>query len=395
MSYSPSLRSSIVVISDRLERGIGHSADADQAPGVPDGVHGLPKVVGGYLERLPLAAIRHGLVDFAEIWHHSDGASVVQRDSAHLTRRVFPVSGEAAPFHSSAMLDFIAEYGAPRILCIWGLGVSEAILKACQDSIILYNSIDAPALRVPPEISRHVDLVLTGAQWQSDEVTDRHGGMSTAVLPIGPEFASPDTFYPLDTPKIYDVIYVAAAQAYKRHEVLFNALAEAPRRLRALCVMGYGEDADRLRHEAAQRGLDVDFVGPPGVDYPEVNRLMNLARVGVVCGRDDGAPAILTEYMLAGLPVVANAALACGLQYILPETGLVAAEDAFAAAIIAAIDHPEQFSPRQAVLDRWAWPHSIARLAPKLRKADTHLFPHHAAQSGQPEGGFVESANPA
>ncbi|RYE54710.1 MAG: glycosyl transferase family 1, partial [Hyphomicrobiales bacterium] len=61
------------------------------------------------------------------------------------------------------MLDFIHRHGAPRILCVWGLGVSEAILKACSDSVIIYNSIDAPALRVPPEVSRHFDLVLTGA----------------------------------------------------------------------------------------------------------------------------------------------------------------------------------------------------------------------------------------
>jgi hypothetical protein len=45
---------------------------------------------------------------------------------------------------------------------------------------------------------------------------------------------------------------------------------------------------------------------------------MNRARFGVVCGIDDGAPTILTEYMLAGLPVFANADLRCGLQFILP-----------------------------------------------------------------------------
>ena len=41
---------------------------------------------------------------------------------------------------------------------------------------------------------------------------------------------------------------------------------------------------------------------------------MNRARIGVVCGEEDGAPAILTEYMLAGLPVLANARLRCGLR---------------------------------------------------------------------------------
>ena len=37
-----------------------------------------------------------------------------------------------------------------------------------------------------------------------------------------------------------------------------------------------------------------DLPGPPGVGFDEVNRLMNLSRVGVVCGCDDGAPGILT-----------------------------------------------------------------------------------------------------
>jgi hypothetical protein len=56
---------------------------------------------------------------------------------------------------------------------------------------------------------------------------------------------------------------------------------------------------------------------------------MNRAKIGVVCGVDDGAPAILTEYMLAGLPVLANVNLRCGLQYITPKTGATATEDKF------------------------------------------------------------------
>src|SRR5690606_821988 len=71
-----------------------------------------------------------------------------------------------------------------------------------------------PALRLPPEVSRHFGLVLTGAQWQSDEVDRRHLSVLKAIMPIGPEFASPETFLPVDSTKLYDVIYVAAAQAY-------------------------------------------------------------------------------------------------------------------------------------------------------------------------------------
>lgn len=357
------LSAAVIVISDLVEQqpsldpqNIAIEPPADTADCV---------VVGGYLERLPLAAIRAGMAERAEIWHFHRGSdeivSAADPQSPFLTRRAFPLSGDRAPFHSEAMLDFIAEHGAPAILCVWGLGVSEAVLEACADSTIIYNSIDVPALRVPEAVSRRFDLVLTGSQWQSDDVLARHPAMATAILPIGPDFASPDTFYPIHGPKPYDVVYVAAAQAYKRHDILFDALTRSPRPLKALCVMGYGEMGDALRQEAAHRGLDVDFVGPPGVSHREVNRLMNQAKVGVVCGENDGAPAILTEYMLAGLPVVANAALRCGLQYILPETGVVAPADAFELGILAALDG-RQFSPRQVVLDRWAWPHSIKTL---------------------------------
>ena len=165
------------------------------------------------------------------------------------------------------------------------------------------------------------------------------------------------------------MIYVAAAQPYKRHDILLDALARAPRRLRALCVFGYGELAGDLRREAAERGLDIDFVGPPGVGFAEVNRLMNSARVGVVCGIEDGAPAILTEYMLAGLPVLANARLRCGLQYILPETGRMAEPEAFAQELVDLVDLAPALRPREAVLARWTWPHSVRRLAARIDDA--------------------------
>ncbi len=376
------LSDAIVVISDLVEAQLSFSVQTPPAhPQAPARkTDSSCAVTGGYLERLPLAAVRAGLANFVEIWHHHQACGIAtQRDNDLLTRRAFPVDSEA-PFHSEAMLQFIAEYGAPRILCIWGLGVSERILDACAASTIVYNSIDVPPLRVPPEVSRHFDLVLTGAQWQSDDVRQRHPTMPTAILPIGPEFASPQTFFPIaDAPKFFDVAYVAAAQPYKEHDMLFAALARSPRPLRTLCVMGYGEDGDRLRQHAAEQGLDVVFVGPPGVSHAEVNILMNQARVGVVCGANDGAPAILTEYMLAGLPVVANANLRCGLQYILPQTGIVAPPEQFEIAILEALARTD-FSPRQTVIDLWAWPHSIGKLAdlmgnPKAASNPTHAQP--------------------
>jgi glycosyltransferase involved in cell wall biosynthesis len=323
------------------------------------------EVTGGYLERLPLAFIRKGLADCGEIWSHRRGAMpAVERDEgAPLLRRTFQMDGPEPPFASNDMLGHIEAFGAPAILCVWGLGVSEDIMAACRGSFKIYNSIDAPALRVPPGVSCHFDLVLTGSEQQSETVRERHPAVTTAVMPIGPEFASELTFRPLDLPKTYDVIYVAAAQPYKRHDILFNALSKLPRSLRTLCVCGYGEMCDALRRQVAELGISVEFIDPPGVPMEEVNRLMNQARLGVVCGVDDGAPAILTEYMLAGIPVLANNKLCCGLQYITPATGSTASADEFHIGIADMLDRLSEFSPRKAVIDNWTWPHSMDKLA--------------------------------
>ena len=372
---------SIVVISDRIDWRDPHAPPFDHArrwaalPPEERPWQGTeaprPEVTGGYLERLPLACIAAGMVEQAEIWHHQRGGDPAPFAPVdpRLGYRAFRLDDPAAPFDNGDMLQFVQAFGAPHILVVYGLGVSAALLDACADSIVVYNSIDAPTLRVPEAVSARFDLVLTGAQWQSDEVEARHPGKATAIMPVGPEFAAIDLFRPLDTPKEYDLIYVAAAQPYKRHDILLDAFARLPREVRGLCVFGYGEDADRLRERIAAEGLSIDCIGPPGVPFAEVNRLMNAARFGVVCGRDDGAPAILTEYMLAGLPVLANAELACGREFILPETGMLARAEAFADGIMAMRERVGTFRPREAVLRRWTWPHTIARFQAVLAGA--------------------------
>lgn len=333
-------------------------------------------VTGGYLERLPLAAVAGGLVDHAEIWAFAgcDGESDRGRglpdgtpDPANpaLIRRVFRADGPA-PYASSDAVDFIRAVGAPDILCVWGLGVDEALLDACAGSLKIYNSIDAPALRIPDDLAARFDLFLTGADWQSREIESRVPGARTLVLPVGPAFASGQTFFPTGADKDRDVVYVACAQPYKRHDILFDAMARRPG-TRGLLVVGCGHQSDDFHDRAMREGLDLEIVGPPSVSHDEVNRQINRARVGVVCGVDDGAPAILTEYQLAGLPVLANARLSCGLQFVTPETGLVAHEGAdFAEAMDMLLrDHP-RYDTRDVALSRWGWQPSMAVLSEKL-----------------------------
>lgn len=363
----------IVVISDfctQVPPTAPSRRFSDTVPPVP--IDENIGVTGGYLERLPLAVVKSGLAETAEIWsfcgHDTDPVGLTASLEGPGLRR-FRADGHAAPYGSADMLDHIAAVGQPDILCIWGLGVTEAILKACPRSIKVYNSLDVDALRIPPEISRYIDIFLTGSDRQTAQVRARHPDATVTMLPVGPDFASAETFYPTRTQKDFDLIYVAAAQPYKRHDILFNALSELPRSIRALCVSGYGENGESLRAYAKEMGLDVTFVGPPGLPFDEVNKLMNRARIGLVCGVDDGAPAILTEYMLAGLPVLANADLACGLQYIRPDTGRTACAKDFAKEIIDMLDDTSVFAPREAVLRNWVWQQSMKHFLPLLNAA--------------------------
>ena len=346
----------------------------------PDAIH----VTGGYLERLPLAAVASGLADHAEIWSFAGRDGEADRETGRsqgspdpqrpgLVRRVFRAD-TGPPYASRDALDFIAQVGPPDILCVWGLGVDAALLDACAASLKIYNSIDAPALRLDDVLAARFDLFLTGAEWQSREIEARLPGARTLVLPIGPAFASGETFFPTGAAKDRDVVYVACAQPYKRHDILFDALERRPGTT-ALLIVGYGHLTEALRDRAARAGLDVEIIGPPGVPHDEVNRQINRARLGVVCGQDDGAPAILTEYQLAGLPVLANANLCCGLQFITPETGLAAPEgEAFVRALDDLLARHGDYDPRPAALARWGWQASIRTLSDELdtiRKART------------------------
>lgn len=73
--------------------------------------------------------------------------------------------------------------------------------------------------------------------------------------------------------------------------------------------------------------------------------------------------------MLAGLPVLANDRLCCGLQYIRPDTGLAAAPDRFAEAILHLLAIAPGMTPRQAVLENWVWEKTIERFAALVDRA--------------------------
>lgn len=331
------------------------------------------QVAGGFMERLPLACLAGGLVDYAETWHYEQESGcgsygLIDPQQPLFGWRGFGLHRAQAPFYSADMLAFVETHGAPHILCVWGLGVDERVLEACRESFKVYYSICAEPLRVPHHVARHFDLILAGDRKQQTKVREDLPGAPCELLTLGPEFADADTFRPLGVEKRYDLVYVACAQAYKRHDLLFEAMAALRgfRPVSCLCVCGYGDLVDSLKKMAAEMGCAVDFVGPPSISFAEVNACINQARIGVVAGVEDGCPGVITEYMLAGLPVLMNAEIRCGSRFLTPETGWLAHARDFPLAIQMALDAYGELDPRSYAIEHWGWKASVRRFEAML-----------------------------
>jgi hypothetical protein len=57
------------------------------------------------------------------------------------------------------------------------------------------------------------------------------------------------------------------------------------------------------------------------------------------------------------------------LQYITPKTGWAAPAESFHEAILSMLEKLDDFSPRQAVIDNWTWPHSVEKLRKIMRRS--------------------------
>lgn len=141
--------------------------------------------------------------------------------------------------------------------------------------------------------------------------------MPAALMPAGPEFQAADQFRPLELPKDYDLIYVAAARAYKRHDILLDAFERLPRDVRGLCVFGYGADA--LRARIAERGLSIHCMARPAYRSTRCRRCPQPLRQDVAAQKSN---ATLTNIIgLAAVAVHRRASIwriACTVPLCLP-----------------------------------------------------------------------------
>jgi glycosyltransferase involved in cell wall biosynthesis len=110
-----------------------------------------------------------------------------------------------------------------------------------------------------------------------------------------------------DQPKVYDAVFLGRMHEHKGIFELPEVWAEVVRHVpkARLLVIGEGPHRQRTSELFAQRGLAhaVQFTG--GVSEAQKNQFLTQARIGISLSYEEGWGLSITEYLAAGLPVIA------------------------------------------------------------------------------------------
>lgn len=171
-----------------------------------------------------------------------------------------------------------------------------------------------------------------------------------------------------DVQKDADLIMVAGWGGYKRHLAFFRGL----RRLRGLhprlrvLLVGYnlGMTKDEILGFADHFDVADCLEVFENLTQPEVNRLLNRARVNVLWSRREGVNRAIIEGMFANLPCIVREGFNYGYryEYINPSTGAFASERDFAEVALRLLESADTLRPREWTMQHMSCQRSTAIL---------------------------------
>jgi glycosyltransferase involved in cell wall biosynthesis len=196
-------------------------------------------------------------------------------------------------------------------------------------------------------------LVQSPRQADYDFINELQNNLVPVRVGAG-EWGDPSVFCPREAGKeaTYDVVMVAAWDPLKRHEIFFRAAAQFKRdRGRALrfALIGYdmGWTRESIERLLRQYDLQDDCTLYQDVPHGEVARVLADSTMSLLLSQREGASKAIYESMFCGTPVIIYRHQ-CGinLDHVNARTGMLAADDELAGAIVHLLDHAEAFDPR-------------------------------------------------
>ncbi len=168
---------------------------------------------------------------------------------------------------------------------------------------LMENSSDADTSTLDMIRKKEQDLIKNSASVVV--TTHRIGKYMQAQNPeqtirVHPNYVLTDTFYPMESTKQYDIVFVGRIHQEKNLKMLFDAmrLLDGKR----LLMIGQGDLADSLKHDYADLSDRVTWYG--SAPHDELPSLIQQARIFVLPSHHEGHPKALIEAMSCGMAVV-------------------------------------------------------------------------------------------
>jgi glycosyltransferase involved in cell wall biosynthesis len=181
---------------------------------------------------------------------------------------------------------------------------------------------------------------------------------------VNPEIFAPQPMAGRDI----DVIVLSNFAAYKRHHVLFRALAQIPPAQRPRVMLVGQPDGKRngeaLLGEAADFGVRDCIELRQSVSDAEVCALLCRSKTALIVSRREGSCVAVVEAMMAGAPVgLLSGAEIGSAAFLNPQTGRWLDEKNLGKDLLNLIADAPSFSPREWLLQHGVDCHSSTRIA--------------------------------
>lgn len=244
---------------------------------------------------------------------------------------------------------------------IWTRGTSELwtnfLSRHIQSRKVLYN---LAYLRADPRI---YDLVFVDEDCQFQKLK-KHLHSYTFIKPC-----NENVFYPIDVPKIYDIISIGIIRERKGQLKVVRAAKKLKRPLKLIFPGALRDEIYKKRCINAAKGSDLTLEFPGIVKRSELNLLINRSRLHILASHYEQAPRALLEVACAGLPSLITNRIGGGKNYITPKTGGICRQWQLAASMKKALDCWTK-PVREGYLEKFSARHALEKVTNAFKEMD-------------------------
>ncbi len=161
---------------------------------------------------------------------------------------------------------------------------------------------------------------------------------------------------------------IAAWDPLKRHEIFFRAADKLKReggRTLRFVLIGYnmGWTREPIERLLRQYDLENDYTIREDIPHEEVARIVADSKVSLLLSQREGASKAIYESMFCDTPVVVyHQQCGVNLEHINSRTGLLAADEELASAILQVLDNPADFEPRAWALENAGYANGTCKI---------------------------------